>query len=160
MRVTSATGSARRRALLQASHQGGFTLMELMVVIAILVMLTSALPLALDRALPGRRVVATTQKLMSAIRDAQSLSAVLGKPVRLEFSASGVSSERIALQFPASTHVVLKDAEGLDLRTVSAYPEGTLTEADIVVSERAHERRLHLSGLTGRITIEVPAHAR
>ena len=134
--------------------------MELMVVLVILVLLSAALPLALDRALPGRRVVVTTEKLRSAIRDAQSLSATHGKLVRLEFGASGVSGDRIALQFPPTTHVELKDADGLHLSEVSVYPEGTLTEANIVVSERTHQRTLHLSGLTGRITVEVPEHAR
>ena len=134
--------------------------MELLVVLTILVLLSAALPLALDRALPGRRVVVTSEKLRAAIRDAQSFSAMRGKPVRLQFSTSGVSGERIALPFPSTTRVELKDAEGLHLNEVSVYPEGTLTEANIVVSERTHQRTLHLSGLTGRVTIEEPARAR
>ena len=158
MRATSATGSARRPAAC-VCRQAGFTLMELLVVIAILVMLTPALPLALDRALPGRRVVATTQKLLSAIRDAQSLSAARGSPVRLQLDGSGLSGDRVSVRFPATTRVELKDADGLSLQAVSAYPEGTLTEARIVVSERAHRRTLRLSGLTGRVTVEVPTRA-
>jgi len=158
MRATSVTGSAQRPTA-SVGRQAGFTLMELLVVIAILVLLTSALPLALDRALPGRRVAATTQKLRAAIRDAQSLSAARGSPVRLELDASGLSGGRVAVRFPATTHVEVKDAEGLSLRAVSAYPEGTLTEARITVSERTHRSTLRLSGLTGRVTVEVPTRA-
>lgn len=134
--------------------------MELLVVIAILVLLSSALPMALDRTLPGRRVVATTQKLLSAIRDAQSLSAMRGSPVRLELSASRLRGERVSVDFPATTRVEMQDAEGLSLQAISAFPEGTLTEARIVVSERSQQRTLHLSGLTGRVTVEVPTRAR
>ncbi|MEJ1962974.1 MAG: prepilin-type N-terminal cleavage/methylation domain-containing protein [Gammaproteobacteria bacterium] len=154
----SATGSAQLRAAC-VGRQAGFTLMELLVVIAILVLLTSALPLAFDRALPGRRVVVTTQKLLSAIRDAQSLSIASGRPVRLVFDGSALSGERVSVKFPATTRVELKDAEGLTLRAVAAYPEGTLTEARITVSERTYRRALRLSGLTGRITVEVPTYA-
>jgi general secretion pathway protein H len=158
MRAMSATGSARLHAAC-VGRQAGFTLMELLVVIAILVLLTSALPLALDRALPGRRVVATTQKLLSAIRDAQSLSVARGRPVHLMLDGSGLSGERVSVKFPVTTRVELKDAEGLTLRAVAAYPEGTLTEAQITVSERTQQRTLRLSGLTGRITVEVPPRA-
>ncbi|MEJ0037694.1 MAG: prepilin-type N-terminal cleavage/methylation domain-containing protein [Gammaproteobacteria bacterium] len=158
MRAISATGNSRRGAPC-ARRQSGFTLMELLVVVAILVLLSSALPLALDRALPGRRVMATTQKLQSAIRDAESLSVARGRPVRLEFRDSGMSGD-LSLQFPSTTRVVLKDGDGLELHALSVYPEGTATEANIFVSERTHLRTLHLSGVTGRVTVEVPARAR
>jgi prepilin-type N-terminal cleavage/methylation domain-containing protein len=158
MHAISATGSARR-ARTVFRHHAGFTLMELLVVIAILVLLASAFPLALDRALPARRVTSTAEKILSAIRDAQSLSATLGRSVRLEFSDSGLGGDRISASFPSTTRVVLKDADGAELHAVSVYPEGTLSEAVIVVSERAHQRTLHLSGLTGRVTVEVPARA-
>lgn len=153
MRATSATGNARLYAS-GPGNESGFTLMELLVVVAILVLLTSTLPLALDRVLPGRRVVSTTQKLLSAIRDAQSISAASGRTVQLELNGSGLSGDCISVRFPSTTHVELKDADGLNLRAVFAYPEGTLTEARIVVSERTHRRTLHLSGLTGRVTVE------
>jgi len=57
---TSETGSPR-----------GFTLLELLVVLAILVMAAALFPLALNRALPARRVTTTADHLIAAVRNAQ-----------------------------------------------------------------------------------------
>jgi prepilin-type N-terminal cleavage/methylation domain-containing protein len=159
MRATWATGSARAQGL-SVRWEGGFTLMELLVVIVILVLLSSALPLALDRTLPSRRVLATTRQLIAAIRNAQSLSAACGRPVQLQLSGAELAGEGIFARFPVTTHVTLQGADGVSLNALSVYPEGTSTEARIVVSERAHQRTLYLSSLTGRITLEVAARER
>jgi hypothetical protein len=79
--------------------------------------------------------------------------------VKLVIRDSTLSGERVSVRFSPRTRVELLDPEGLRLSAVSVYPEGTLTEGRIVVSEGPHRRTLHLSGLTGRVTIERPGRA-
>jgi general secretion pathway protein H len=138
----------------------GFTLIELLVVIAILVMLAAAFPVALDRTLPGRRVAVTAQRLVSAVRDAESRSLLRGKPVTLQMSDAGlVSGEKVAVEFPATTRVALLDADGRALKSIIAYPDGSATAARFEVSERKHARSVVVSSNTGRVSLQAGGDA-
>ena len=144
MRAISATGR-------------GFTLIELLVVIALLTMVAALIPVAFDRALPSRRVAVTAQRLVSVLRDAQSDSLVGGKPVRLQFDEHGglVRRSKPAVSFPASTRVRLSDGDGRPMREVTMFPDGSTADARFEVSERAYRAVVVLSGITGRIALEV-----
>jgi general secretion pathway protein H len=142
MRAISATGR-------------GFTLIELLVVIAIVTTLAALLPVAIDRALPGRRVAATAQRLVSALRDAQSDSLATGEPVHLEFreNAGLVRASKLAVAFPSATQVRLADAEGRPVHDLTAYPDGSMVSARFEVSERSHHAAVVISGITGRVAL-------
>jgi general secretion pathway protein H len=156
MRATSATGKTPSG----SSLGGGFTLIELLVVIAVLVLLSSALPLALDRTVPGRRVTVTAQKLVGAVRDASSQSVLAGRSVSLEMHEQGLSDgARISVPFPSATRVTLADADGRPLRRLTVYPDGSADGANFVVSERGHLRTVAVSSLTGRVTLEAMRNA-
>src|SRR5436305_102535 len=73
------------------SRRSGFTLLELMVVLLVLVMAAALFPLALDRALPARRVTTTADHLIAAVRNAQAVSTASGRPVTLTINAQGLS---------------------------------------------------------------------
>ncbi|MEP7246137.1 MAG: prepilin-type N-terminal cleavage/methylation domain-containing protein [Gammaproteobacteria bacterium] len=158
MRATSVTGSACWRLRSWESFPGrggGFTLIELMVVIAVLVLMTSVLPLALNRALPGRRVAVTAQRIASAVREAQSQSTATGNPVRLQFR-QGVGlalADRLAVSFAASTTVTLIDSDGRKGKRLTAYPDGSITSARFEVSESTHRSDVVVSGVTGKVAV-------
>jgi general secretion pathway protein H len=138
----------------------GFTLIELLVVVAIVVLLSTALPLALDRSLPGRRVALTAQKLVSAVRDAGSQSMSIGQPVDLELSESGLAGGRgIAVTFASTTQVTLVDADGRPLRRLRMYPDGSADSGRFLVRERSHARSVTVSAHTGRVTLEASVNA-
>jgi general secretion pathway protein H len=150
MRVMSATGNCGRCAVAR-----GFTLIELLVVMAILVMTAAALPLALDRTLPGRRVSVTAQKVVVAMRDAGSQSVAQGRPITLEFRDRALVSDfGVTVSFPAATRVVLTDADGRPLQRINVYPDGSADSARFEVRERTHVRVVAVSGHTGRVTLE------
>lgn len=135
----------------------GFTLIELLVVIAILVLLTAAFPLALDRAVPARRVAATAQHLASAIRDAETDSMTRGSPVRLQIDSHGLMrAGQVAVGFPRSTDVALLDRDGRPLTELVLYPDGSATAGQFMVKERTHVRRVIVSSISGRVSVEVP----
>ena len=148
---TSATGSTR-----------GFTLLELLVVLAILVMAAALFPLALNRALPARRVTTTADHLIAAVRTAQAASTANGRPVTLTINAEGLSvgardagQARARWSFPASVRVTLTDAGGgAAPSALTVFPDGSAQAMRFDVQAGAHETVVTLSGLTGRLFVE------
>jgi general secretion pathway protein H len=143
----SATGSA-----------GGFTLLELLVVLAILVMAAALFPLALNRALPSRRVSTTVDRLMAAVHDAQAESATTGQPVTLTLVDGGLeantkSSHAILrpVRFSASVHVDLKDGNGQAATSLTVFPDGSAQAGQYQVAAGEHLSLVRVSGLTGRV---------
>jgi prepilin-type N-terminal cleavage/methylation domain-containing protein len=142
--VISAIGNRR-------SAEAGFTLIELAVVLAVVVLMASILPVALERVMPSRRVSATAQRIVSVIREAQADSLASGRPMRVELAS---------LAFPQSIHVELLDPEGQALRELVTYPDGSLPAARFNIIERNHRAAVVISGITGRIRLERDGHER
>ena len=148
-RKKSVTGSVR-----------GFTLIELLTVLAILVMAAALFPLALNHALPSRRVSAAVDHLVAALRDAQAESAVSGEPVTLQLpdgapGASGTEPHAILrpIRFPSSVHVELKDASGQRTASLTVFPDGSAQGGEYVVAAAERQSVVEVSGLTGRIAV-------
>lgn len=122
----------------------GFTLLELLVVLVIMLIAVTAFPLALDRALPGRRVRAATEHLEAAIRDAEIQSIALDQPQYLSVS-------KVTLQFASSTHLQASGPGGGPLRALVTYPDGSTSGASFVVSDGPDRSTVIVSEITGRI---------
>ena len=123
----------------------GFTLLELLVVLVIMLIAVTAFPLALDRALPGRRVRAATEHLEAAIRHAEIQSIALDQPQRL-------SVAKLTLPFASSTHLRASALGGGPLRALVTYPDGSTSGACFVVSDGPERSTVIVSEITGRIT--------
>lgn len=144
-----------------AGRCAGFTLLELMVVIAILVMIATLFPMALDRALPGRRVSAGCEQLVSTIHEAEGSSLVSGKPLTLALQdhqlttrdpSTGVSLGH-ALPFAAATHIHLTDQAGRPLSGLMLYPDGSAQAGRFELEDGGHRAAVAISPLTGRVSI-------
>lgn len=130
MRATSAIGSAR-----------GFTLVEMMVVLAIFALLAASLPLALNRFIPARRVTATADQLVADVRRLQSEAASAGAPVRMVVAD-------IAL--PASTTLRFRAREDdRVLRELTVYPDGTASAGRFVIADSGRQAVVEIGMLTG-----------
>lgn len=127
--------------------EAGFTLLELLVVLAIMVLAVTAFPIALDRALPGRRVRAATERLEAEIRHAEIQSIAQDRPQRL-------SVAELASQFSASTQVDAAGPGGRPLQTLVIYPDGSTTGARLVVSDGSVRSIVAVSEITGRISVD------
>jgi len=148
-RRKSGTGSVR-----------GFTLIELLAVLAILVMAAALFPLALKRALPGRRVSATVDHLVAALREAQAQSTVTGLPVTLRLIDGGPEPHADdspvivrPLSFPTSVHVALKDGNGQSTAALTVFPDGSAQGGRYTVQSGERRSLVEVSGLTGRIVV-------
>lgn len=120
----------------------GFTLLELLVVLAIMLMMSAAFPLVLDRALPGRRVTVATEHLVVAIREAQARSISQGKPVRVPLVT-------LTGSLSASTHVVFTDWNGRALSALMLYPDGSAIGGRLLVVDGSHRSTVVVSAFTG-----------
>lgn len=162
MRATSATGRGWVR-VRAAAHPGGFTLVELLVVLAILGLLASALPLALNRALPARRVAVAAEEIASAVREAHTLALAQGATVivrvqdgALVVSAQAAGSARrpVRAALRPSTSVALTDREGRPLPALVLYPDGSSMGARFAIVDGARRASVSVSELTGRVWVE------
>lgn len=124
----------------------GFTLLELLVVLAIMVIAVAAFPLALDRVLPGRRVRAATEHLVTVIRHAEIQSIALDEPQRL-------SVTELTSRVSSSTHIEASRPGGEPLRALVIYPDGSTNGARFVVSDDGDRSTLTVSEITGRIDV-------
>jgi hypothetical protein len=111
----------------------------------VVALLTGALGVALNRALPGRRNQLTAERLVGVVRDASAASVASGKPVRVELQT---------LAFPASTQVSLRDANGQALRELVMFPDGSTAGGTFEVVSGAHRASVRVSAITGRAFIE------
>jgi type II secretion system protein H len=147
---TSGTGKAQ-----------GFTLLELMVVMAILVMVATLFPFALDRAMPSRRVSTTAETIASMVHEAEAASALSGKAVALRLRAHALVAQDAAtaatvgraVAFPSTTDVRFTNTEGQAVSAVILYPDGSAQSAEFDIEDNGHRGTVRLSGLTGRTLI-------
>lgn len=147
---TSVTGSAR-----------GFTLLELVAVLTILVMGAALLPLAIDRALPARRVASTVDHLVAAVREAQVASIASGHPVIVSLASQGLSTATEGtdrpphrVSFPDSVRVTLTNLAGAPITGFTVFPDGSAQAVRFDVRAGVHERAVKLSGVTGKLVVE------
>jgi general secretion pathway protein H len=138
----------------------GFTLIELLVVLAILVMAAALFPLALNRALPGRRVSTTADRVVAALNEAEAESTAIGRPVtvslvegQLEATAENAHPLRRPLRFPGSIKVALTDLDGETATALTVFPDGSAQGGHFVIESGAHRSLVAVSGLTGRIAV-------
>jgi len=137
------------------SGQCGFTLLELMVVLAILVMGSVLLPMAFDRMMPGRRVTVSGQRIVAAIRDAEAESQASGRPLRLQLQEEGIvwgeHSKTIAL--PARTSVTATDPNGRTTRQIVVFPDGSARATRFDIRDGIHHGAVVVSGITGHAVV-------
>ncbi len=145
----------------------GFTLIELMVVIAIMAALAAAFPLAMNRFVAARRVDAAARQLVADIRLAQARSVSSGKPVAIEPTAhgyqivalSGTAPETVSSRdWRSSTALTIERLDGSpSADRLRVFADGSSTGAKFTISDGARSRVVRVSELTGRVRIEATA---
>ncbi len=153
MRATLVTGKTVR----------GFTLLELLVVLAVLVLLTLAIPIALPRLAPAQQLRADAENLLSAFRAARERAVLSGVPVVLTLDATpGASdvvienSQRVVWQAAYGDNVVWESTEGRAASRLTYYPDGSATglTARLAMGKRSLE--VSISAMTGRVSVQTP----
>ena len=137
------------------SHASGMTLLELLVVMAVLALLAGLLPMALDRALPARRVAATARALTVQLRELQSQAMRSGRTLRLILQPDGCliqqpSGESIQLHWPP-IEATLDSGEPGPAHTIQMYPDGSSSGGVVELHVGRRHARVSVNALTGLI---------
>jgi general secretion pathway protein H len=139
---------------------GGFTLMELLVVLGILgLVLTLAVP-SLGRSLPGLQLQTDARTVAAALREARMLAIGGNRETRLV-----VDVEQRTLQLGDGDAVRLNPQLGISLLTaaseapaaetggISFFPDGTSTGGRVTLSLGERQRHVVVDWLTGKVSV-------
>jgi type II secretion system protein H len=155
MRATSATGSGPRLCA-RRNRTRGFTLIEIMIALAIMVLLAASLPLLIQRATPTRRVVAASERLITELQLLRAQASASGRPIRIAMSSSGYrvvsGAGEKTVRLPSSMEL-RSHGSGQEraIDEIALYPDGTTSGARIELIDSGRRAVVEVSVLTGRV---------
>lgn len=140
MPVTSATGNQ------------GFTLLELLVVLAIMVLLAGAWPFAAPRLFPAQQLRNESQKLIAALRSARMTARLIGAPQKFEVfqGGNGYQTSSESHQFPAGLIARIHNYALSQPFDVMFFPDGSSTGGAIELQLPNRTVSIDVGKITGR----------
>jgi general secretion pathway protein H len=134
--------------------QRGVTLLELMVVLAILALGIAAFPIAMGNLSASRAAESLGAQFASKLGQARAKSVVDGARVSVPADAGALStgSGGLLSRRAGSTVLRYKDIDGVDSESIEFYPDGSSSGGVLTIEYRDRRVELRISGLTGRIT--------
>ena len=149
----SATGESVR---IHSQALAGFTLLELMVVIAIMSLLCAAMPVAFDRMAPKARLVRAANELEGNLLWLQMQARATGTVARLEKDSYGysltTSSHRRRVELSDSVKLRIRTSDkDTELTLLSAYADGSVTPAEYELASSQQRLTFRIQPLTGRV---------
>ncbi len=139
---------------ISATGNRGFTLMELLVVLTVILLIAGAWPLASSHVFVTQRLRNEMQELASTIRIAQVTARTTGKSQRLLLSADGASYGvgDITHELPDGVTVHLDgEAAPSSANPLVLYPDGSSTGATLDLSSRDRVMTLRVLPMLGRL---------
>lgn len=142
-------------------HHAGFTLFELLVVLALLALLTGlALP-SISAGMPGTELKGAARQLAAGLRKARSLAVTRKEEAVLildvDQHAFKVTDDQRTYTLPAKVQLNLFTAQSEMLRdkvgAIRFYPDGSSTGGRITASIGERKYHVNVDWLTGQIAI-------
>jgi general secretion pathway protein H len=140
MPVTSATGSR------------GFTLLELLVVLAIMVLLAGAWPFAAPRLFPTQQLRNESQKLIATLRSIRMTARLSGTPQTIGIlqGGNGYQTSSQPYQLPAGVIARIRGDAASPTMGVVFFPDGSSTGGVIDLQRPKHTVSIEVGKITGR----------
>jgi general secretion pathway protein H len=142
-------------------HSRGFTLLEILVVLAVMVMILTVVPPMLGGGMTGAELKSAARSIAAGLNQARSQAISRQREATLNvnvdskiFQVSGVARE---YHLPAKAEVKLDTArselasEGVG--AIRFFPDGSSTGGRITVSRGEQQYRVDVEWLTGRVRI-------
>lgn len=143
------------------SRQCGFTLLEVLVVVGIMMLLLTLLPPLLPNVTDNQRMKAAARELAAGLRSARSGAITTQRPV-----AFGLDVKRRAyaqgdhshpLDLPPETTLILRTATteqtSSHVGAIRFFPDGSATGGEIVLGRGSRSYAIAVHWLTGRVTV-------
>ena len=142
------------------SRAGGFTLLELLVVVAIAAMLMALVPPVLSKAAPGVRAKVAAREMADTLRDARAVAVIRGRPGDVRFDAgegeyvvsgSGATAlpRGLTLALPGLGHATAPSPH----YTLRFNPDGSSNGLKAVLGSPGRYYSVEVSWLTGRVSL-------
>jgi general secretion pathway protein H len=144
MPVTSATGS------------GGFTLLELLVVLSILLLMACAWPLAAPRLFPTQQLRNTAQQLAADVRSARMSARLTGERQKLELIPTGTGYQIGAQTRELPRGLTLQLVPAVPAESVShlsLFPDGSSSGGNLDLALNGRHATVSVGPVTGRVEI-------
>jgi general secretion pathway protein H len=138
MPVTSATGNR------------GLTLLELLVVLAIMVLLAGAWPFAAPRLFPTQQLRNESQKLIAALRGARMTARLSGAPQTIDLIQGGNGYQAKSESHQLPTGVIARIRGDAGSQSVLFFSDGSSTGAAIDLQFSNRTMRIEVGKITGR----------
>ncbi len=163
---TSATpaDAADRRSPAAGARAAGFTLIELIVALAVVGVLLAVVPVAIDRAGESLGYRAAVQGVVASLRQARHAAMASGAPAAFfvapaarRYGVEGQASETLSerLEVSATTAAALARDEGV--QRIVFMPDGSSSGGSVQILRASGQGvRLRVDWLLGRITHEPP----
>lgn len=143
-----------------AGNSGGFTLLELLVVLLIASLVVGLIPPLFSAAVPGAQLKGAARDLASALRETRNLAVTHNREmdVLLNLESSEYSTNGYTETLPKGITLGIRSpASGARLypaqQRVRFYPDGSATAARITLSRDGQVYELALDWLIGRVRI-------
>jgi general secretion pathway protein H len=138
--------------VISATCNRGFTLLELLVVLAIMVLLAGAWPFAAPRLFPTQQLRNEGQRLIASLRSARMTARVGGVPQSLELlgAGDGYQANSEPHQLPTGVIARMRNVEASRPLGVVFFPDGSSTGGviDLVLPNRTVS--VEVGKITGR----------
>lgn len=155
---------ALRRPCGGAAHQSGFTLIEVLVVIALIALIGSMTAVAMSGGLQGIRLRATSKDIASQLRFTRAQAIASGQPQRFvinpaghRYVAPGKSNGRIPAQIGVRFYGARQASAQAGEGAIVFYPDGASTGGNVQLTAQQATRRITVAWLTGEVRLETSA---
>jgi general secretion pathway protein H len=145
--------AAREMPVISATGNRGFTLLELLVVLAIMVLLAGAWPFAAPRLFPVQQLRNEGQRLVSTLRSARMMARVSGVQQTVALLETGEGYQSVMEPHQLPTGVIARIRTGdISMRSLGVmfFPDGSSTGGIIDLALPNHRVSVAVGKITGR----------
>lgn len=145
----------------RSGRHSGFTLLELLVVLAILALLLAVIPPMLPNAIDGAQIRSTQRELISSLRYAKNTAITTSEDVSfildVKENSFSINDKKRQLSLPANAELKLTTAKSAQLSETAGailfYSDGSSTGGQIKLSQGEAVTYIDVDWLTGKISL-------
>lgn len=135
----------------------GFTLLELLLVIALIAVALGIVSVAVGQGLQAAKERQVLTGMVSALRETRTRAVISGAPTLLQFDLTSRTFKvagRPAQGWPADVAIRLTTAESLGA-SVAFFPDGSSSGGNLLVERAGRHWRIDIGWLTGSVRWQV-----